>query len=90
MKKINKFACGLLCAGALSVSGFANAGVVEFTGLTASWINIDPASIVASGNGTDTASMEWGTPANAQNLQSGYVFQTALTPFQVVLPPSPS
>ncbi|MEJ2742983.1 MAG: choice-of-anchor K domain-containing protein [Gammaproteobacteria bacterium] len=90
MKKINKFTCGLLCAGALSVSSFANASVVKFSGLTASWINIDPVAISVSGNGTDTASMAWGTPLLTQGPQSDYVFETASTPFQVELPPSPS
>ena len=67
----------------------APAATVDITNLTASWININPNSITAVGNGTTLASMRWGTPIGAGG-QSGYDFQTAAVPISNVLPPSPT
>jgi hypothetical protein len=70
------------------VTGFAQAGLVSITSLNASWLNIDPVSIVAVGNGTTTATMSWGSGTGSGH--SGYGFTTATTPIDNFLPPSPS
>ena len=85
----------LLLIGALATaSAFAATGaqatLVTIDPITASWINIDPNSIIASGNGTTSPTIEWGTPANNANRQSGYNFTAAGTPINQNLPPSPT
>ncbi|MEO1201280.1 MAG: THxN family PEP-CTERM protein [Pseudomonadota bacterium] len=73
----------------VAFGGTAQAALVSITDLDASWINIDPGSITPSGNGTDFASMRWGT-VSGNNPQSGYDFGVAATPIDRILPPSPS
>ena len=47
----------------LLLSFSASAETITFHNITASWINVDPASIVPTGNGTDSPSIRWGDPA---------------------------
>ncbi len=73
----------------VAFGGTAQAALVTITDLDASWINVDPASITPSGNGTDSASISWGNPATSAG-DSGYTFTVASTPINRILPPSPS
>nr|WP_297346998.1 THxN family PEP-CTERM protein [uncultured Glaciecola sp.] len=86
--KFKILACSSILASSLAVSSFAQAGLVSISDLNASWLNINPNSISAIGNGTNSAFMYWGNDTGSG--QSGYNFTTAAVPININLPPSPS
>lgn len=63
---------------------------ITFDPITASWINVNPATVSVSGNGTQSPSLRWGTPATWFGGQSGYDFVAASPPVTITIPPSPS
>jgi len=71
------------------LAGQASAGVVTLDAITAAWIDPAPATgISSSGAGTDSPSLRWGTSTGYG--KSGYDFEAAATPIDLVLPPTPS
>lgn len=89
--KLTKTRNSLIAFCLLAFSGVSNADTIEFNSILATWIDISPvAGVSTSGQGTDFASMRWGTPPVDGDPQSGYDFAASATPFAVVVPPSPS
>ncbi len=79
----------LIAAAAAVLAAPAGATVVDFTNVKATWINpVGGSGIVYSGNGTQNASIRWGTPSG-QPQKSGYNFTASSLSFTVD-PPSAS
>jgi hypothetical protein len=74
---------------ALMAPGSADAALVTFTNIVASWENDVPDAGVVRNNSGTTKTVRWGTPENPQNRQSGYNFTAAATPFSVNVNPPP-
>jgi hypothetical protein len=71
---------------ALLAPGAASAATVSIDIITATWSNVAGGTNVNfAGNGTGTASVNWGTGG-----QSGYDFSAAATPIATMIPPAPS
>lgn len=68
----------------------ANAAIIDFTNIQATWQNPTGGSSVSySGNGTDNATISWGTPSG-QSQKSSYTFTAAANPSFTVNPPAGS
>ena len=86
IRQINKLVVAIV---ALAFANAATAEVITFNSLVGSWVNVLPVSgVTVSGNGTGSPSLRWG--ADAGLGQSGYDFVAETTPFDQIIPPSPS
>ena len=87
---IKRFFLTTIAAVALvSLSTAASAALIVLDPLAASWINVNPAAGITVDNSDPTApTLRWGTSTGSG--QSGYDFETAATPLNIVLPPTPS
>lgn len=87
-----KFTIKLVSAAAvLAFSAGGWAGTVTFDPITAMWINGDPAAnVLTYQQGTANPLARWGgnSGANPSPDDSGYDFQAAATPLNVVVPPN--
>jgi hypothetical protein len=81
---------GILAAGAvLGAASNATAATISFSSIVATWSDVIGGTDVSfNGNGTDTASVFWGTSTGSG--QSGYAFTGLFTPLDVTVPPSPT
>lgn len=68
----------------------ANAAIVTLDALTVDWTDVSPGSVAVAGNGTQSASLRWGTPTSGNTGQSGYDFEAVSVAPSVDVPPSPS